>query len=93
MFSGEGGDEGGGNRHVNHHADDVVGDGDEGAGGEGRVDFETFEGQGDKRTEHRGEHHDREQRQRHCDCRDLMPRSETEEIIGEHQQRYYAAVD
>ena len=29
----------GGDKHVDHHANDVVGDGDEGAGCQGRVDF------------------------------------------------------
>ena len=47
----EGYDEPGGYGHVDEHTDDVVGDGDEGACGEGGVYLEFFECEGNESAE------------------------------------------
>lgn len=44
--------------HVDEHAYDVVGNGDKGACGNGRVYLEPLEGEGHESTEYRGEYHD-----------------------------------
>ena len=57
----EGDDEPRGDAHVDEHTYNVVGDGDEGACGKGRVNLESLEHERDDGAEHRGKHHDAEE--------------------------------
>lgn len=81
-----------GDEHVYEHTYDVVGDGYERAGGEGRVDFETLEGERHEGAENRREQHNSHQRQRYCQGGGV-PWVELECIVDEHQQRDGQAID
>ena len=44
--------------HIKHHADDVVSDGDEGTGGDGRVYLQFLQSHRNQCAEDGGKHHD-----------------------------------
>lgn len=89
----EHGDEPCGNRHVDEHANYVVGDGDEGSGGNRRVYLEFLKSERDKCAEDGCEHHNAEDRSRNSKGGYLMAGSEGEIVVDEHQQRNDAAVE
>ena len=80
------------NAHVKHHADDVVGDGDKGTGGNGRVYLQLLQRHGHQGTEYGGKHH-------HCKQADgngvshRCRRAKADEVIDVDQERDDSGVD
>lgn len=92
MPSGEEAHEPGGDEHVDEHADDVVGDGDEGAGGESGIDFEAFESEGYEGAEYRCKEHHSHQRERYGQGGGI-PGGELKAVVDEYEKGDYKAVD
>lgn len=89
----EDGEEPGGDGHVDDHADDVVGDGDKGAGGEGGVDLEFFEHEGDECAEDRCEEDDAEEGEGDGVGGGKMSLADGEPVVEEYEEGYDGAVE
>ena len=81
-----------GDAHIKHHADDVVGDRDKRAGGNGGVYFQLFQRHGNQRAEDGCEHHHGKEADgyRIGDC---GRRAEAHEVVDVHQQRDDGGID
>ena len=81
-----------GDAHIKHHADDVVGDRDKRAGGNGGVYFQLFQRHGNQRAEDGCEHHHGKEADgyRIGDC---GRRAEAHEVVDVYQQRDDGGID
>ena len=74
----------GSDEHIDHHTNDIVRDGDERAGRQGRVDLHPVERHWDQSSEDTGKDHDGKEAQRDR-CSDALV-AQQEEVANEYDQ-------